>query len=280
MRIFVHTNDVQLLIAKVAAFSFSRALPEGSSVEVSVLSAETFPELMNFHGSVYVYKGRKVKFDIDDIQSFTLLRLAIPEVTQYTAKSLVVDPDVFWVSKESPCQLFDYVDPKRPVACVHDQHWRSSVLVTNNEKLKSWSMASALSALKDGTDYKYLIELMHVDQSKINFLPPVFNCFDELPETGKILHFTRRQTQPWRTGLPLREKYGKSLGVRVIKAILGRNKHIAHPEPELERLFLKMASEALAAGYISEDEVLQAQSAGLVRHDFLDLLDPCRKLRL
>jgi len=273
VHIFVHTNDVQLLGAKVAAFSFSRALPRESSVKVSVLSTEIFSELLHFHGSVYFYKGREVTFDINDIQSFTLMRLAIPEVMKYKAKSLVVDPDVFWVSSESPCQLFDYVDAGRPIACVHDQHWRTSVMVTNNQELRSWSMADTISALKNGADYKQLIELAHVDQSQINSLPPRFNCFDNLPASGKILHFTRRQTQPWRTGLPLREKYSKSLGVRTIKALLGRNKHIPHPDPELERLFFKIAREALTAGYITRAEVLQAQSAELVRPDFLELLD-------
>ncbi|MDB2689112.1 hypothetical protein N9Z25_06750 [Luminiphilus sp.] len=274
MHIFVHTNDVQALGAKIAAFSFSRALPQSSPVGVSVLSTETSAELMHFHGSFYLYKGRKVTFDIGDIQSFTLLRLAIPEVMQYEAKSLVVDPDVFWVSNESPCQLFDYVDAEKPIACVHDQHWRTSVMVTNNHELRSWSMLNTITALKEGADYKQLIELMHVDQSKINLLPPCFNCFDHLPADGKVLHFTRRQTQPWRTGLPLREKYGENFGTRTIKALLGKNKHLAHPDPKLESLFFKIAREALDAGYITKEEILQAQSAGLVRQDFLRLLTP------
>ena len=187
MHIFVHTNSVQLLGAKVAAFSFLQALPEGSAVEVSVLSTDKFTALNHFHGCVYRYKGNKVFFDKDDIQSFTLLRLAIPEVMEYQGKSLVVDPDVFWVSNESPCQLFDYVSADKPVACVHDQHWRTSVMVTNNEELSGWSMLNAINALKDGVDYKQLIELAHVEQSKINTLPPCFNCFDNLPADGKVL---------------------------------------------------------------------------------------------
>ena len=272
MHIFVHTNDVQLIGAKIAAFSFFRALPQESNVSVSVLQTERFPALKAFHGSSFSHKGRKVSFDYNDIQSFTLLRLAVPEVMQYKAKALVVDPDVFWVSDESPCQLFQYVDAKTPIACVHKHHWRTSVMVTNNEHLKDWSMAEALNALRRGDDYKQLIELGHIDQSRINSLPAHFNCFDSLPKNGKVLHFTRRQTQPWRTGLPLREKYEKKLSVRFLKALFGKNKHIPHPNTDLEQLFFQIAKDAFASGHLTQDEVLQAQEDGMIRPDFLDIL--------
>lgn len=269
MKIFIHTNEVQMLGAKVAAYSFRKALKGAKDISVEVLSNDMFPELKEFHGQKFSHRGQRLNFDYDDIQSFTLLRLSIPEIMKYTSSAVVVDPDVFWVSNASPRKLFEYVNQKTPIACVFDGHWRSSVMITQNSMLRDWNLQNAISKLKDGVDYKDLIELKNVDQAMINPLPSIYNCFDSLPDDGAILHFTRRQTQPWRTGLPLRAKFGEHLVKRGLRIITKRNKHIPHPNSKLESIFFELAREAYHLGEITTSEIEQAQNNKLVRADFL-----------
>jgi len=52
-------------------------------------------------------------------------------------------------------------------------------------------------------DYKDWIVLRHESPDNIGILEDEWNDFDHLTARTKMLHNTKRKTQPWKTGLPV-----------------------------------------------------------------------------
>ena len=95
--------------------------------------------------------------------------------------------------------------------------------------------------------------------TKKGFFEPEWNDFDRLTPATKMLHNTKRRTQPWKTGLPVdfvpADKLGKipllgalnRLRARVFGdyAFLGR--YSRHPDPNQEAFFFGLLGECLAS---------------------------------
>ena len=52
-------------------------------------------------------------------------------------------------------------------------------------------------------DYRTWMSLSYEDPGTIGAFEPEWNDFDHLGPGTKLLHNTRRMTQPWKTGLPV-----------------------------------------------------------------------------
>ena len=101
----------------------------------------------------------------------------------------------------------------------------------------------------------------------------------------RMLHNTRRLTQPWKTGLPIeftpedgfRSAPLYDLAVRIGKQIIGPNKLIGrywrHPDRNQERLFFGLLRECLDKGIVSEALLREEMMRGHVRHDALVVLE-------
>jgi hypothetical protein len=146
-------------------------------------------------------------------------------------------------------------------------------------RLPHWRFADDLRALWAGElDYIDWIELRREDRATIGLLPPQWNDFDHLTPETRLLHTTRRRTQPWKTGLAvdytLREK---SLS-RLTSPVLGlfRRRYRVHPDRNQEAYFYGLLAEAVDAGAIGRDEVSENISLGYVRPDSLTLMERCR----
>ena len=112
-----------------------------------------------------------------------------------------------------------------------------------------------------------------------------WNDFDHLDEHTKLLHNTKRRTQPWKTGLPVdytpAEKANKypMLGAlnRLRAKVFGEygllGKYHAHPDPKQEQFFFGLLREALEKNIISESIVRDEMAQNHVRHDALELVE-------
>jgi hypothetical protein len=133
-------------------------------------------------------------------------------------------------------------------------------------------------------DYQPWICLKEEDQQSIGFFETQWNDFDKFTLDTKLLHTTRRKTQPWKTGLPVdytpADKFKDKpllasinrLRARVFGdyGLLGRYKE--HPDQRQEQFFFGLLKECLECGHISEDLVRDEISKSHVRHDAFEVL--------
>ena len=100
MKIFICTNDNQMIGAKVAKNTIINR-SQFSSNDVVILSESEIPSLKRFFMKPYLRWGKMVEFNKNDMQSFTLLRFHIPFLMGFHGKALVIDPDIFQVQELS-----------------------------------------------------------------------------------------------------------------------------------------------------------------------------------
>jgi hypothetical protein len=132
-------------------------------------------------------------------------------------------------------------------------------------------------------DYRRWVGLEDEDPATIGGLETGWNDFDHLGAETRLLHNTRRMTQPWKTGLPvdfqpvehfplfppfgwLMRARRQLLGER---ALLGRYRR--HPDRRQETYFFALLRECLTAGEVSEQLLREEIASQHVRRDALEL---------
>lgn len=279
MKIFICTNDSQLIAAKVSKNSIIRH-SKYSENDIEFIQASEVNELSYLFSKPYLRKGRMEMFDKNDIQSFTLLRFYTPELMNYQGRALVLDPDIFLVQKgieELESFNFDSISIYARKA-LQKNSWGSSVMLLSCEKLKHWSLESFIQKLHQGEiDYDDLINLRY--ENSISPLQTKWNEFDNLRSDTILLHLTERLTQPWRAGLKLNstiEPIFKYFPRAPIYKIFGKDLTFGqeHPINRVSDFFFEELLICINNKIISEQEINNAIDNKYIRPDIF------KKLRL
>ena len=79
----------------------------------------------------------------------------------------------------------------------------SSVMLLDCAKLRHWRFEENFAEMfkPSKRDYMDWVSLKLEDPATIGLLENQWNDFDNLTEQTKLLHNTKRKTQPWKTGL-------------------------------------------------------------------------------
>ena len=282
--IFVHTNDKQMLGALVSAHSFRRNSRQPDALDVRILNASDYPELQQ-RGRTFLRGGHVREWDPDDLQSFTPLRFAIPDQMNHGGVALVTDPDVFAVGDAA--QLFNRDLQGKAIWCRPRPGYdkitdplATSVMLLDCSKLPHWRFENDLNALwEHRLDYLEWINLEREDRSSIALLEPEWNDFDHLTPRTKLLHNTKRRTQPWKTGMrvdfTLRERRGlMALAMPIVRMVAPN--YTRHPDRNQEAYFYALLAEALDSGSIAREQVEREVDLGHVRPDSFALIDRYR----
>ena len=276
-KVFICCNDDQLLGAKVSKFSI---LSRESFLDdkIEIIEAKKNKSLNKFHGQLYLRDGELTRFDMSDLQSFTLLRFTPPKLMDYQGKALVIDPDVFLLNPFL-AELNTLQFRENSIFCKEgktSETWASSVMYLDCEKLKKWDLDIILEKLKaEKIDYRNLMDL-NLFNSDIRPLEEKWNSYDNFDEETFFLHTTQRVTQPWRAGLkvntylkPVKPILG-FLPRRYIHRLLKKplsDRHIEHPLKKVSDFFFNEMSNAIKAGYIEMTEINEAIKKGTIRKD-------------
>src|SRR6476659_9265917 len=277
--VVIHTNDKQMLGALASAHTFRRNSRTPDAFEVRVVKAGEFPELQE-QGHSLLRGGHLREWDPDDLQSFTPVRFAIPGLLGYEGLALVTDPDVFAVGDVA--ELFSRDLHGKAIWCTPRPGYRkitdplaTSVMLLDNAKLKHWRFKEDLKALWDHkVDYLDWINLKREKLEMIGLLEPEWNDFDRLTPETKLIHNTKRRTQPWKTGMPvdftLRERRGlMSLAMPIVRLVAPN--YTRHPDRNQEAYFYALLAEGLDTGSIRREQVEHEVRQGHVRPDSLVL---------
>lgn len=280
-KIFIHTNIKQEFGALLSKFSFKKFLPS-SDIAVEIINIDKLGIFKNFVGKKYKRKGfkRLITFSSDDLQSFTLSRFMPPELMNFSGRALVVDPDVFAVSHISELLSTD-MRGRAIMACRKKDAWDTSVMLLDCSQLKHWRIEDMLQRLTSfDLEYTDLMTLEKEKEGEILEIGREWNDLDNLTPRTKIIHITKRLTQPWKTGLPIdftRNPMPKIFGLiprEPVHKLLGKypTHYEPHPNKKIEQFFFKLTREALDAKELSREKIQEEILNGNIREDFFDKL--------
>ena len=278
--VFIQANARQMLGAKISAHSYKRNSRSPDSFDVRILTLDDFPRLKE-PGRSILRGGHIRAWGPDDLQSFTPLRFAPPTLMNFEGRAVVTDPDCFGVGDVAELLNRDMAGKaicavKRPGHNKAPDYIATSVMLLDCAKLRHWDFEPLLDRLfAKRFDYVSWIELKLEDPSTLGALEPEWNSFDKLTPDTRILHTTKRRTQPWKTGLPvdytLRERGPLDLFRR-----FANRRYRRHPDPNQEALVYSLLAEMIDQQLVTKDELVGEMAANHIRHDSLELVDRYR----
>lgn len=290
-QVFIHTNHKQIVGAIVSEYSMRRNSRHADRFDVRVIHTKDYPFLWAKEGQAYLRDGVTRQWHMEDLQSFTTLRFMPPELMGYQGRAVVVDPDVFAVADVWDLLSMDMGGAAimcRPRSGSKEKRGvlATSVMLLDCAKLTHWKVEEQfgdLFAMK--RDYAKWIGLGYEPRETIKLFANEWNDFDKLTPATKMLHNTKRKTQPWKTGLPVDfmppEKpsgipalgWLNQIRRRVFGDYAFLGHYVRHPDPNQERFFFGLLRECVDKGLVSEDLLRQEMRENHVRHDAFEVLE-------
>jgi len=289
--VFIHTNEKQWVGALVGAHALRRNSATPEAFDVRFIHTRDYDYLRDREGQRFLRGGVQRVWRMDDLQSFTPLRFKPPELMGYEGRAIVIDPDIFAVGDVYELITRD-MQGKALMGRPRTQRQKerpclaSSVMLLDCAQLRNWKCEEEFDALfRFERDYKDWIALRHEPPENVGILDPAWNDFDRLRPETRLLHNTKRRTQPWKTGLPidftptvtgwkkrarnwLQEGQRRYLGREVIA-----KRYKPHPDPRQECFFFGLLRECLDQGIVSEDMLREEMGRNHVRHDALEVIE-------
>lgn len=279
--VFIHTNEKQLIGAIVGAHSMRRNSRRPGDFDIRIIECRDHPFLAAHEGRAFLRDGTTRIWKNDDLQSFTPLRFLPPELMGFRGRAVVTDPDVFAVGDVHELLTRDMCG--KAILCrarAGLKQYASSVMLLDCARLEHWRCEEdfeELFALR--RDYMDWISLRGEDPATIGLLEPEWNDFDVLTPRTRLLHTTKRRTQPWKTGLPVdftpsARHLDRSLGGRLrrmARSLKGKRPpgevYEPHPVPAVEEFFFRLLAECLDQGLVTESLLREHMAHDYIRHD-------------
>jgi hypothetical protein len=291
-RIFIHTNERQWVGALVSRHSLVRNSAHADRFDVEILFSKDHPFLRAREGQPFLRGGEHAIWRYDNLQSFTPLRFMPPERMGYQGRALVIDPDVFAVG--DVWELLSRDMEGKALWCRLRSGTKgrtgglaSSVMLLDCAKLRHWRCEQQFGELFTfDRDYMDWICLRAEPSETIGRFEDEWNDFDRLTPQTRMIHNTKRQTQPWKTGLPvdftMARKKVKPLNpatwLRPFKRSRSIDRYQPHPDLRQEQLFFGLLRECIETGVVTEEMLREEMRQDHVRHDAFEVLAHTPKL--
>jgi hypothetical protein len=293
--VFIHVNHKQILGAHVGEQSIRRASKHNDKFDVKFIETKDHDFLLAKEGEFFLRNGVRRKWRMNDLQSFTPLRFMPPELMNYQGRAVVIDPDVFATGDVWDLLTMDMggkaimCRPRSKVSRDINGPLATSVMLLDCAKLKHWNVEQQFNEMFEGSrDYKKWITLTNEDRNTIGLLDNAWNDLDVLNKRTKMLHTTKRWTQPWKSGLPIdfvpadKFDYFPPLGWLLYArrklfgdySFLGHYK--SHPDKNQEDFFFGLLKECMEKGTVTGDMVQHEMLNDHVRKDAVSVVNKVR----
>ncbi len=302
--VFIQTNHRQILGALVSQYSLRRASRHNDAFDVRIMDHGEHGFFAAKEGQRYLRGGSEAIWHNDDLQSFTPLRFMPPELMGYAGRAVVIDPDVFALADihdllsrdmEGKAVMVRRAAQKTDNAVGNTKATEgglpTSVMLLDCARLTHWRCENDFNELFEfKRDYADWMSLKLEDRETVGLFEDEWNDFDTLTPATKLLHTTKRRTQPWKTGLPFeftvpenaKKKKNKGSPVRkwfiqarrsVFGAGAGKGHYEPHRDPNQERFFFGLLRECVETGVVGEDLIREEMKKNHIRHDALQVLE-------
>ena len=289
-KVFIQTNHKQYIGALAAAHALARYSDHTDKFSIEIIDVRDYSYFTEREGQHYLRDGAHRQWLNDDLQSFTLTRFMPPGLMGYQGRAVVIDPDVFAVS-----DVWDLLtrDMQGHSIMVRPRSGRkeksgcmaTSVMLLDCEQLQHWQVEQQFAAMfSDELDYMDWICLKNESADNIGLFENEWNDFDKLTPATRMLHTTKRKTQPWKTGLPADFRPPETFRVfppsgwimyarrKLFGEYAFMGKYKQNPDMAQQDLFFGLVQECLDNGMITVDLLSEAMQNNCVRHDALDVL--------
>jgi hypothetical protein len=289
--VFIHTNDKQMLGALVSRYSLRKRSAHAEKFDVKFVEVKDYPCMLQREGQLYRRDGEMRPWLNNDLQSFTPLRFTPPQLMNYEGRAVIMDPDIFAIG-----DIWELLQRDMSGAAImcrpksgrkgRKGAFASSVMLLDCAKLQHWQFESNFAEMFEPVkrDYMDWVSLKLENPATIGLLENHWNDFDNLTEDTRLLHNTKRKTQPWKTGLKIDYRPADTFQLfpprhwlrRGRRALFGDYKfagtYDTHPDPRQEAFFFNMVREALEAGELTEALLRDEIAQGHLRPDALELI--------
>lgn len=289
--VFIHVNHKQILGAIVGAHSFRRFSRNTDKFDIRLIETRDHTFLQDREGQPFLRNGVTRPWRCNDLQSFTPLRFMPPELMGYRGRAVVVDPDVFaagdvWelLSRDMHGRAI-MCRPRSRTSRSIDGPMATSVMLLDCAQLKHWQVKKQFNDLFEmRLDYKDWITLRHEKRESIGLFENCWNDLDVLNKRTKMLHTTKRWTQPWKAGLPIDFTPADKLPqfpplgwlLRWRRQLFGDYAFLGHyrrhPDRNQENFFFGLLRECIDEGTVTEQMVREQMASNHVRHDALQVV--------
>jgi hypothetical protein len=289
--VFIQTNHKQMTGARVAEYALRRYSRNNDKFDIKIIEMKDYSWFAEREGQSYLRDGVKRVWLNEDLQSFTPTRFLPPQLMGYQGRALVIDPDIFAAADIWPLLTRDMqgkaimCGPRSGPKGVIDKCFASSVMLLDCAKLTHWKAAEQFHEMFDfKRDYAPWVCLKLEQRDSIGFFENEWNDFDKFTPQTRMLHTTRRKTQPWKTGLPVdwrpaeRFRLFPPVGwlMRARRHLFGEygllGNYKEHPDKNQENFFFGLLKECLAKGIVSDDFIRSEMQHNHVRHDVFEVL--------
>ena len=276
MKIYIQSNRFQGIAAKVSSETFNSF---GHSSEI--IYVEDFKEITKYFGRKYLRKGKEKIFK-DDLQSFTLLRFLIPELSKSEEPILIIDPDIFAI--KDPVTILENIKNDKKLYCTFLNEKPRTEVMLLNPRNKLWSFEEIMKDLFDlKIDYDNLFKLNFLNLDLLERLDNKYNSLDEIKDETVLLHTTNRRTQPWKEGLKIDfEIHATKFNIfyNNLKNLVGldHNKnmvgkyYLKHPDDEVNEYIIKFFNIAYKKKIINKEELLNSVKQNYISENFVKKL--------
>jgi hypothetical protein len=289
--VYIHTNHKQWLGAVVSKYSLQRNSSHAERFNVEFVEVKNFPCLLEKEGQLYRRDGEMRPWLNNDLQSFTPLRFAPPQLMGYEGRAVIMDPDILAVGDIWELLTRDMRGAAimcRPKSGRKGRKgaFASSVMLLDCSRLEHWQFERDFNDMFEPVkrDYMDWVSLKLEDPTSVGLLESEWNDFDHLDDNTRLLHNTKRKTQPWKTGLRVDYRPADTFQLfpprhwfrRGRRALFGDYRFAGtyqpHPDPKQEAFFFQLVGECLEQGILTEQQLQQEVELGHVRTDAFDLV--------
>lgn len=289
--VFIQTNHKQITGAIVAQHALRRYSQHNDKFDVRIIEKKDYPYFDAREGQLYLRDGVKRVWLNDDLQSFTLTRFMPPELMGFQGRAVVIDPDVFACA--DVWELFSRDMQGKAILCrprsgtkgMIDKCLATSVMLLDCAKLSHWKVEERFNQMFDFTfDYMDWICLKSEPPGTVGLFENEWNDFDKFTLATRMLHTTRRRTQPWKTGLPVDFRIAERFRLFPPAAwLMKARRHLfgeyglmghyrQHPDINQQHFFFGLLKECLDNGMVTESFLREEMRLNHVRHDALEVL--------
>lgn len=245
IKVFIGSGEASRLERKVAIYSLRKHT--NRNLDIYVLNGTHNAIELNDQEPFPAPLSLKLKYE--NITEFSLYRYLIPQLCNYQGRAIYIDSDVICLKDIG--ELFDtefdgcdFLAKRDAYNHMGANFWALSVMLLDCQKCR-FDLETYYQEIAQGlysyTDFACMSPTFLTQHPfKIGKLDPNWNVLDRVDKNTKLIHYTNLYTQPW--------------------------KYSDHP---YGKLWFTYFHEAIAAGYITEEDIELSIVRSYVRRDIM-----------